>query len=90
GPRRIEGVLPPVARLHRHWEIFADLFPCDPWLSGAGIGALDLFAAVVSRWSGARKHIEKHRGALFATLERVDAHPLLAPIFHRHWPPKKS
>ena len=22
------------ARLHRHWEMFADLFPAQPWLSG--------------------------------------------------------
>jgi len=77
------------ARLHRHWEIFADLFTGDPWLSGDEIGALDLFAAVVSRWSGGRRHLQQHRAALFATLERVDAHPRIAAIFQRHWPPKK-
>ena len=52
------------ARLHRHWEMFADLFPARPWLSGNDIGSLDLYAAVVSKWSGARKHLEAERPAL--------------------------
>ena len=26
------------ARLHRHWEMFADLFPARPYLGGSGIG----------------------------------------------------
>ena len=29
------------ARLHRHWEMFADLFPARPYLGGEKIGALD-------------------------------------------------
>ena len=58
------------ARLHRHWEIFADLFPARPWLGGDELGALDLLAAVVSKWSGARKHLQQKRPTLFATLQR--------------------
>src|ERR1700751_3877301 len=56
------------ARLHKHWEMFADLFPARPYLSGADLGALDIHAAVVSKWSGARKHLEAARPALHATL----------------------
>ena len=75
------------ARLHRHWEMFADLFPARPWLSGKDIGSLDLYAAVVSKWSGARKHLEAARPALYATLLRIEAHPKVAPVFAQHWPP---
>jgi GST-like protein len=75
------------ARLHRHWEMFADVFSPRPWLSGAEPGALDVHAAVVSRWSGARKHLEEQRPALFAVLQRIEAHPKLANVFTRHWPP---
>src|SRR5262245_26258734 len=39
------------ARLHQLWETFADAFPSRPFLSGTNLGALDLLAAVVSRWS---------------------------------------
>jgi GST-like protein len=74
------------ARLHRHWEIFAELFPARPWLSGEAPGALDVHAAVVSKWSGARKHLEQRRPELFAALQRVETHPKLANVFARHWP----
>ena len=74
------------ARLHRYWEIFADLFPARPWLTGEQPGALDVHAAVVSKWSGARKHLQEQRPAFFATLQRVEAHPKLAKVFARNWP----
>lgn len=73
------------ARLHKHWEIFADLFPARPYLGGAELGALDLFAAVVSKWSGSRKHLEKARPAFYETLMRIEAHPKVAPVFAQHW-----
>ena len=75
-------------RLHKHWEIFADVFPARPYLGGAHIGALDLYAAVVSKWSGGRAHVAQHRPALHEALQRIDAHPKVAPVFARHWPPK--
>ena len=78
------------ARLHRHWEMFADLFPARPYLSGDGIGALDLLAAVVSKWSGSRQHLEQHRPAFFETLMRIESHPDVAPVFARNWPAKST
>jgi len=75
------------ARLHRHWEMFADLFRARPWLSGSDIGSLDLYAAVVSKWSGARKHLETARPAFHQALLRIEAHPKVAPVFAQHWPP---
>jgi GST-like protein len=74
------------ARLHHHWEIFADLFPARPYLGGAQIGALDLLAAVVSKWSGSRAHLQKARPAFYETLMRIEAHPKVAPVFAQHWP----
>jgi GST-like protein len=75
-------------RLHKHWEIFADLFPARPYLSGEHLGALDLYAAVVSKWSGTRAHVTQHRPAFHATLQRIEADPQVAAVFARHWPPK--
>jgi GST-like protein len=76
------------ARLYKHWEMFADLFTGKPYLGGEKLGALDLHAAVVSKWSGARKHLEEHRPAFYATLMRIEAHPKVAPAFSQHWPKK--
>jgi len=74
------------ARLHKHWEMFADLFPARPYLSGASLSALDIHAAVVSKWSGARKHIEAARPDFHAALMRIEAHPKVAAVFAQHWP----
>ncbi len=74
------------ARLHHCWDLFADQFANEPWLGGEEPGAVDLLAAVVTRWAGARQHLAVSRPALLATLQRVQAHPLLAPVFARHWP----
>jgi len=75
------------ARLHQLWDTFADTFPAQPFLSGAHLGALDLLAATVSRWSGARQHLAAARPALSALFARVESDPRIASVFARHWPP---
>jgi GST-like protein len=74
--------------LYRHWEIFADLFPAHPYLSGERIGALDLYAAVVSKWSGSRAHLATARPGFHAVLQRIEADPRVAAVFTQHWPPQ--
>ena len=78
-------------RLHKLWCLFADTFATDSgkkktaFLFGAQPGAADLLAAVVSRWSGSRKHLAKQRPAFHTLLERIEAHPSVAPVIERHW-----
>jgi GST-like protein len=76
------------ARLHHHWDIFADLFPVEDgrFIGGDRPGALDLYAAVVSRWAGSRQHLEASRPTLAALLERIESHPAVARVWARHWP----
>jgi len=74
-------------QLHRHWDIFADTFRGRPYLNGDHPGALDFFAAVVSKWSGTRAHLKQTHPDFFAMLERIEAHELVAPVFREHWPP---
>ena len=71
--------------LHRHWDIFADTFSGQPFLGGAEPDALDLMAAVVSRWSGTRAHLANHRPAFLELLKRIEAHPHLQPVLARHF-----
>jgi GST-like protein len=73
-------------RLHYLWDVFADTFPTQPYLSGERLGALDLLATVVSKWSGARQHLAKSRPAFSASLHKVETDPRIAAIFARHWP----
>jgi GST-like protein len=74
-------------RLHELWDIFADTFPAQPFLGGRDLGALDLLAAVVSRWSGSRPHLATSRPAFRALLARIESDPRVAAVFTRHWPP---
>ena len=74
------------SRLHEYWRIFADEFAAQ--MNAERPGALDVLAAVVSRWSGARAHLKEQRPELHAVLERVEADPRIADIFKRHWPPQ--
>jgi GST-like protein len=72
-------------QLHRHWEVFADTFPAQPFFSGAQPGALDFLAVVVSKWAGTRAHLAQHRPAMMETLHRIETHAVVAPVFRRHW-----
>ncbi|CAN5814397.1 glutathione S-transferase [soil metagenome] len=74
-------------RLHGLWDVFADQFPATPWLAGEQAGALDILAGVVSRWSGARAHLAASKPAFVELLARIDTHPVLAPVWARHWKP---
>jgi GST-like protein len=74
-------------RLHELWNIFADTFPAQPFLGGRDIGALDLLAAVVSKWSGSRPHLAAARPEFRALLARIESDPRVAAVFTRHWPP---
>jgi len=78
------------ARLYRHWEIFADMNPAEFFLGGNEPGALDILAAMVSKWNGARKHLKTARPVFSALLDRIDAHPAVANVFARHWPQPAS
>ena len=73
------------ARLHEYWDLFSDQFE---FLRRGHIGALEILATVVSRWSGARQHLERSRPGFYAKLKQVEADPRLAPVFARHWPAK--
>ncbi|AZC49926.1 glutathione S-transferase family protein [Pseudomonas chlororaphis] len=73
-------------RLHHNWEVFADQFATQLYASGSPLAALDFQAAVVSRWSGTREHLQRERPEFCALLERIDRHPQVAQVLARHWP----
>lgn len=73
-------------RLYRNWALFADQFPARPFLSGAEPGALDILAAVITKWSGTREAMLGARPEFYGLLERIDHHPRIAPVLSLHWP----
>ena len=73
-------------RLYRNWALFADQFPARPFLGGAEPGALDILAAVITKWAGTREAMLEARPAFHGLLERIDRHPRVAPVLSSHWP----
>jgi len=73
-------------RLYRNWALFADQFPARPFLSGDEPGALDILAAVITKWQGTREAMLSARPDFHGLLERIDRHPRIAPVLSQHWP----
>ncbi|MCG6576843.1 glutathione S-transferase family protein [Pseudomonas sp. AF32] len=73
-------------RLYRNWALFADQFPAQPFLSGDEPGALDILAAVITKWVGTREAMLSARPDFHSVLERIDQHPRIAPVLSQHWP----
>ena len=74
--------------LHQAWRVFADQFADQLFAPDQQPNALGIMAAAVSRWDAAREALQASRPAFAQTLARVDADPLVAPVFARHWPQK--
>jgi GST-like protein len=72
------------AQLHRHWEIFADLFDRPRLLSPRNPGALAFLAVVVSQWSGARAHLERARPAFHQRLLQLERSRRLSAVLREH------
>src|SRR3546814_7261132 len=52
-------------RLYRNWALFADQFAARPFLSGAEPGALDILAAVVTKWEDTREAMLNARPPIY-------------------------
>jgi len=72
--------------LHQAWRCSADQFADQLFAPDQQPNALGIMAAAVSRWDAAREALQASRPAFAQTLARVDADPLVAPVFARHWP----
>lgn len=72
------------ARLYWQWETFADQFANGAGMGGPVPSALDMLAAVVSKWAGTREHLAQVRPAFARLLGQLDQQPLLARVFAEH------
>ena len=72
--------------LHQAWVVFADQF-AEQLFGPKGVpNALGIMAAAVSRWDEAREVLKALAPGFAQTLAQVDADPVVAPVFARHWP----
>ncbi|KTB57971.1 glutathione S-transferase [Pseudomonas allii] len=72
--------------LHQAWVLFADQFAEQLFGPDNIPNALGLMAAAVSRWDEARDALNGLAPGFAQSLAQVDADPIVAPVFARHWP----
>jgi len=73
-------------RIALAWRTLADQWQGTPYFLGAAPTILDVYAANISRWSGARAALRATHPQVLALLERVEASPDVAGVWARHWP----
>ncbi|WP_416364003.1 glutathione S-transferase N-terminal domain-containing protein [Pseudomonas sp. NFX183] len=72
--------------LHHAWVVFAQQFADQLFAPNQVPNALGIMAAAVSRWDAAREVLSNLAPGFAQTLAQVDADPVVAPVFARHWP----
>lgn len=72
--------------LHQAWVVFAGQFAEQLFAPNGEPNALGIMAAAVSRWDESREALNGLAPGFAQTLAQVDADPLVAPVFARHWP----
>ncbi|MCD5994830.1 glutathione S-transferase [Pseudomonas sp. CDFA 602] len=72
-------------RLYEHWETFSDVFVQPDFWRPDAPGAVEVLAAVVTRWSGTREHLQMRRPEFHVSLLQIDAHPTVKPVAERQW-----
>ncbi len=72
--------------LHQAWAVCADQFADHLFAPSGEPNALGLMAAAVSRWDAAREALSTLAPRFAQRLALVDADPVVAPVFARHWP----
>lgn len=60
----------------------------NPWFLGHDFSALDIYVGAMTRWRPGRRWFEQNCGKLHAIATGVDAHPRLAKVWHRNFPPE--
>ena len=75
-----------VARIAECWGAMDGQVEPAPWIAGERLSVLDLYVAVVSRWSPRRKRFYEVAPKMSQVVRRVDADPRLAEFWARRMP----
>ena len=71
-------------RLHRSWEVFADLFHKHESMDTVKPGVLAFLAVTVSQWSGTRAFLKANRSRFHLLLTRLEQNPVIASVLAAH------
>jgi GST-like protein len=75
-----------IERIKTCWKVMDEALEPDPWLLGERFSLLDLYVAVVSRWTPRRLWFEDACPKLASVVRRVDAMPELTAFWDERFP----
>lgn len=74
-----------VERLKAYWTMLEEAFKPAPYLLGGEMTALDVYAAMLSRWRPGRAWVDKHCRRVAAALALTEQDPLVARVWARNF-----
>ena len=74
-----------VERLKAYWTLLEQSLKPKPYLAGAQMTALDVYAAMLSRWRPGRAWVEEHCPRVAAALLLTEQDPVVARVWARNF-----
>ena len=74
-----------VARMKLSWDIIAVEYEGTAFFLGERPYVCDIYLANLSKWWKMRDHLRGKHPAFCDLMEKIDALPEVAPVWHRHW-----
>jgi GST-like protein len=74
-----------VERLKAYWTMLEQAFKPAPYLLGSQLTALDVYAAMLSRWSPGRAWVDAHCRQVAAALALAEQDPAVARVWARNF-----
>ena len=74
-----------VARIQRCWQILEESLRPAPYLLGADLTALDVYAAMISHWRPGRAWVNASCPRVAGALEQAESHPTVARVWKRNF-----
>jgi GST-like protein len=74
-----------VERLKAYWTMLEQALQPAPYLSGSEMTALDVYAAMLSRWRPGRAWVDEHCRQVAAALALTEQDPIVARVWERNF-----
>jgi GST-like protein len=72
-------------RLREYWTILEANLVCAPYALGKNMTALDVYLAMVSRWTPGRKWLAVHCPRVTKSVKKTEKHPIIASVWERNF-----
>ena len=72
-------------RLREYWRVLEASLKPAPYVLGGNMTALDVYLAMVAKWSPGRKWIREHCPKLIVSIELTEQHPVVKSVWEKNF-----